>query len=195
MKKLRVLILFFILLGLFVPVGVLAQEYLFDQQKLNMDVFVNEDGSISIGYTFALQNTPGGHILDYIDIGMPSSRFNLSEIEAEANGVPVSVSTADYQGDGSGFAVVMGSQTIPSGGSGTLSVWVPRLDSWLRQDSDDENYASFVISPSWFGKQYLTGATDMTVTIHLPPGVKPEEPRWHSAPECFPAVELLSADE
>jgi hypothetical protein len=31
----------------------------------------------------------------------------------------------------------------------------------------------------------VVGNTDLSVTFHLPPGVKPEEPRWHNAPGGF----------
>jgi hypothetical protein len=33
----------------------------------------------------------------------------------------------------------------------------------------------------------ITGSTDITVTYHLPPGIQPEEPRWHAAPSGFPS--------
>jgi hypothetical protein len=57
----------------------------------------------------------------------------------------------------------------------------------LYPDDDDELYASAVFIPTYFGSQYVTGSTDMTVLFHLPPGISPEEPRWHAAPSGFPA--------
>jgi hypothetical protein len=148
-----------------------------------------------MGYTFTFTNVPGAHPIDYVDVGLPSWRFNENEIEAQANGQSVRVSTSDYQGSGSGVAIVMGSQTIQPGQTGTVTVWVPRLDPWLQEDSSDSNYASFVVSPTWFGRQYMQGTTDMSVTVHLPPGVKPEEPRWHTPPSGFPAQPETGIDD
>ncbi|MGB8982316.1 MAG: hypothetical protein WCC12_10605, partial [Anaerolineales bacterium] len=66
-------------------------------------------------------------------------------------------------------------------------VYVGQITDVLHPDDDDENYASAVFSPTWFGSEYVQGSTDLTVTFHLPPGVKPEEPRWHAAPSGFPS--------
>jgi hypothetical protein len=57
----------------------------------------------------------------------------------------------------------------------------------LRFDDDDENYASAVFSPSWFDSEFVYGSTDITMIFHLPPGVQPAEPRWHTAPSGFPS--------
>jgi hypothetical protein len=51
----------------------------------------------------------------------------------------------------------------------------------LYPDSSDDKYASADFSPTYFGSQYVVGSTDMAVTFHLPPGVKPEEPKYHMA--------------
>ncbi len=183
-----------ILLLALIPVSALAQNYLFSLDELRVDVFVNEDGSASILYNFVFTNAPGASPIDYIDVGMPNSSFQTSGIIAEANGVKVPVSRSEYQGSGSGFAIVMGAQAIRPGQTGRVFVFVPNAGSWLRTDSKDPNYASFVFSPTWFGKQFMQGTTNMTVTFHLPPGVKPEEPRWHSAPPGFPAEPMTGLD-
>jgi hypothetical protein len=60
-------------------------------------------------------------------------------------------------------------------------VLIGRVTGVLHPDSDDEDYASGVFSPSYFGSQYVVGSTDMTVTFHLPPGVQSEEPKYHLA--------------
>jgi hypothetical protein len=73
----------------------------------------------------------------------------------------------------------MGSYAIPPGQTGQVHVVVGSIDNMFYPDSDDANYASSEFSPTWFGSQYVHGSTDLTVTLHLPPGVKPEEPRYH----------------
>ncbi|HEY6075185.1 MAG TPA: hypothetical protein VIV15_17845, partial [Anaerolineales bacterium] len=83
---------------------------------------------------------------------------------------------------------------IQAGQTGTVHVVVGQISEVLHQDDNDENYASAVFSPTWFGSQYVVGATDLTVTFHLPPGVKPEEPRWHNAPSGFPSQPQTGLD-
>jgi len=173
----------------------LAQSYYFRVDELTADVYINEDGSMSIQYDMLFTNAPGAHEIDFVDIGMPNGNFSMSGIEATANNVPVDVSRSDYQGSGSGFAVVMGSQAIRPGQSGRVRVFVPRLESWLRVDSNDPAYASLVFAPFWFGSEYVEGETLMTVTFHLPPGVKTEEPRWHEAPSGFPSQPETANDD
>jgi len=90
--------------------------------------------------------------------------------------------------------VEMGSYAIPPGETGTVHVYVGRVSNVLYKDDNDENYASAVFAPLYFQSTVVTGATDITVTYHLPPGVKPEEPRWHSAPSGFPSQPATAFD-
>ena len=47
-------------------------------------------------------------------------------------------------------------------------------------------YASGVFDNTYFDSSIVNGNTDLTVRFHLPPGVQPQEPRWHTAPAGFP---------
>ncbi len=170
---------FLILLAL--PGSAFAQEYLFSVDKESVDVLWNADGTSSLEYTFAFTNQPGAHPIDFVDVGMPTSSFDMSTASADVNGAPVGVSQSDYQGTGSGFSVVMGSSTIGPGASGTVHVVVGRITGVLHPDTSDDTYASAVFSPTYFGSQYVVGNTDLSVTFHLPPGVKPDEPKYHMA--------------
>lgn len=173
----------------------LAQDYYFRVDELSADVFINEDGSVSLEYDMLFTNAPGAHAIDFVDVGMPNGNFSMSGIQAEVDGAPVQVSRSDYQGTGSGFAVVLGSRAIGAGDAGRVRVHVPRIEPWLRVDSKDPNYASQVFSPFWFDSQYIEGETLMTITFHLPPGVQSQEPRWHSAPSGFPSEPETANDE
>ena len=51
----------------------------------------------------------------------------------------------------------------------------------LHPDTSDSNYASAVFGPTFFGSKYVVGSTDLAVIFHLPPGVKPEEAKYHMA--------------
>lgn len=187
---------FFLLILLVLVSGqALAQTYRFELTQMNVDVFVDEAGTASLEYVFIFKNDPSASPIDYIDIGMPNSEFSLSGSSAEVGDRPVSLSRSDYEGNGSGFAVVLGSAAIPPGMVARVHVFVPNAGSWLYFDNNDKNYASFVFSPVWFGSQYVRGTTNMTVTFHLPPGIAPEEPRWHSAPAGWPSEPETGFDE
>jgi len=187
--------LFIFILAFGITSSVLAQSsYLFSVDKELVDVSWNADGTESIEYTFNFTNQPGAHPIDFVDVGMPNSNFDMSTVTADVNGQSVNVSSSDYQGSGSGFSVVMGGQTIASGASGSVHVFVGKITGVLYPDSNDSKYASGDFAPTYFGSQYVSGSTDMTVTFHLPPGVKPEEPRWHDAPSGFPSQPQTGID-
>jgi hypothetical protein len=68
------------------------------------------------------------------------------------------------------------------------------IDDVLYTDSEGDNYASAVFMPNFFGSEYVTGRTDITITYHLPPGVQPEEPRYHNAPNGFSSTPITGLD-
>ncbi len=181
MKK--IYILFLVIVFLFLPAGALAQSYLFSLDQLYVDVFMNDDGTLDLLYHFTFSNAPGAAAIDFVDVGLPNRYFNDYEIQAEVNGVPVAyVSSDEYQGGGTGAAVALGGQMIRPGQSGTVVVYVPGVERMFHPDSQDKGYTSMVFSPTWFDSKYVNGNTDVAVTFHMPPGVQPDEPRWHSAP-------------
>jgi hypothetical protein len=184
-KLLALALVFILAVGL--PASALAQDYYFAVEQETVHAYWNEDGTLTLDYTLVFVNQPGAHAIDFVDMGMPNNSFDTSTVSADVNGSSVSVSRSEYQGSGSGFAVVMGSNAIAPGSRGTVHVRVGRISNVLFTDSEDETYASAVFSPTWFGSQYVTGSTDVTIVFHLPPGVQPDEPRWHSAPSGFPS--------
>ena len=185
-RLITTLFILFVILSLVSPA--LAQgDYYFAVEKEIVQVYWNADGTMSIDYTWVFVNQPSGHSIEYVDVGMPNYNFFTNTASADVDGVPVSVSESDYAGDGSGFAIVLGGQSIPAGQRGTVHVFVGKVTKVLYPDSDEETYASAVFAPTYFGSQYVTGSTDITVTFHLPPGLGTEEPRWHGAPSGFPS--------
>lgn len=176
-----------LLLALALSASSLAQEYLFSVPKETVDISWNADGTEFIDYTFVFNNQAGAHAIDFVDVGMPNGNFDISTASADVNGTSVNVSQSDYQGSGSGFSVVLGSLAIPAGSSGTVHARMGRVTGVLYPDTSDNNYASADFGPTYFGSQYVTGSTDLTITFHLPPGVQPDEPRYHSA-QNWPGV-------
>ncbi|MBS1250524.1 MAG: hypothetical protein MAG431_02118 [Chloroflexi bacterium] len=187
MKKrlLHLLILFTLLMIL--PSTALAQDYYFRLDREIVHAYWNEDGTLSLEYTFHFTNTPTGHAIEYVDLGLPNGNFSTSNITADVDGKPINfISTSEYQGSGTGVALGLGGDAIPPGGKGVVHAYVASIEGVLRPDTEGDEYASAVFSPTWFGKEYVDGLTYLTMVFHLPPGVQPAEPRWHGAPRGFP---------
>ena len=191
-KLLAIVLVFILAFG--VTTSALAQDYYFNVEEETVHVYWNEDGTLSLEYTLVFNNQPGAHVIDFVDMGMPNSSFDMGSASADVNGSTVNVDRGEYQGTGSGFAVVMGSQAIAPGSRGTVHVRVGRITNVLYTDSEDNTYASAVFAPAYFGSRYVTGDTNMTVVFHLPPGVGTEEPKWHSAPSGFPSEPATALD-
>src|SRR5512135_3866664 len=92
------------------PGSAAAQEYLFSVPQETVNVYFNGDGTMSLDYVWNVANQPGAHVIDFYDVSMPNPNFDMNSVQADVNGVPVSLSTSDYQGNGPGFAVDMGAQ-------------------------------------------------------------------------------------
>jgi hypothetical protein len=165
--------------------------------KLDVDVYWNSDGTVSLDYNFVFSNNPSGQPIDYVDLGLPNDNYSDSNITASVNGFPVNdISSSDFQGEGgSGVAIGLGQNAIQPGTMGTVKVHVENIRDVLYPDSQDSSYASAVFGTSWFSSNFVSGETDLTVTFHLPPGVTPEGPKWHAAPAGFPSQPVAGIDE
>ena len=184
--KLRLFALFAIIILMFTLVSsVAAQSYTFSLNQEIVNVFWNSDGTIAVDYVFTFTNDPSGHVIDFVDVGMPNGDFNLGTAAADVGGNPVNVSS-DFQGDGPyGFSVDMGSYAIQPGQTGSVHVSVGRITNMLYKDTTDPTtYASGEFSPAYFTGAY--GSMNMTVVFHLPPGVLPQEPRYHNTQGGWP---------
>jgi hypothetical protein len=196
MKKARLLFIPILIIIALIPASALAQTYLFSLDKLTVDYAINPDGTASIDYTFVFTNAASASPIDFVDVGLPNSNFSTGDIAAYVDGKPLSfISRSDYQGSGVGVAVGLGSDAIPPGRTGTVRVVIPTVRDVLYPDSQDKNYASTVFVPTYFGSQYVQGQTDMTVIFHLPPGVQPDEPRWHASPSGWPTEPQTGIDD
>ena len=196
MRRIRFGLLFLLLVMVMLPSSALAQSYSFELQSLKVDVFWEADGTQRIEYVFAFKNTSSSQPIDFVDVGVPNSSFDGSSVQASVNGKPVAyVSVSEYQGSGSGVAVALGSNAILPGQTGEVSVVIGKVERVLRPDTEDDDYASAVFSPTWFGSEFITGTTDISVTFHLPPGVEPDQSRWHKAPGDWPAEPITGIDD
>lgn len=174
------LLLIFLLFA--VTTSVAAQNYSFRLDQELVHVYWNSDGTMTLDYVFVFANDSGAAAIDFVDVGMPNGSFDRASISADVNSQPVTISS-DYQGSGSyGFAVDLGGRAIQPGQTGRVHVYVGRIANVLYPDDEDENYVSGVFTPTWFGSQFVHGATNLTVVFHLPPGVQPAEGRYHERP-------------
>jgi hypothetical protein len=193
MKRRLLTVVLVLILALSITTSALAQSYSFRLDREVVNVYWNADGTMSLDYVFTFTNQPGAPAIEFVDVGLPNEDYNFTSIRADVDGVPVPISQ-DYQGQGTGIAVELGAQAIQPGDTGNVHVFVGQISNVYYQDGNDENYASAVFSPSWFGSEFVVGDTDLNVTFHLPQGVKPEEPRWHNAPSGFPSEPQTGID-
>ena len=195
-RRLPYILLIFTLL-LLISSPARAQSYSFQVPSLTIDVYWNSDGSVSLDYTYEFANDPTGHIIDYVDLGLPNSNYSDNNITATINGHPVSdISSSGFQGKGSsGVAIGLGQYAINPGETGTVKVHVDNVGDVLYKDTTDNNYVSGVFGTPYFGSDVVSGKTHLIVTFHLPPGVKPEEPKWHASPAGFPSQPVTGVDD
>lgn len=191
LKLLACIFILLITIGLFVT-SVAAQTYSYSVPETYVDVYWNADGSSSILYDFTFQNSPSGAPIDFLDVGIPNNNYNPKDIQATVDGkVITDVTRSDYIAIGA--ALGLGANAIQPGQQAQVKVWIPRVTGVLYPDSTNSSDASAEFGTNYF--ETVSGTTDFRVTFHLPPGVQPNEPRWHTAPAGFSAQPEAAVDD
>jgi hypothetical protein len=183
-------------LGLLVMVAItpaLAQDYSFSLISERLDAYWQPDGSLTLTYAMQFSNDSFGAPIDYVDIGLPNEQYSLRNIQASVNGRTIQDIGASPVVS-PGIALGLGSNAIAPGNQGTVTATIQGITDMLFVGSE-QGYASAELSPSWFDSQYVHGKTDLTVAFHLPPGVKPDEPRYYKAPAGWPATPQTGLDD
>jgi len=188
MKRIIKLALFFTLISQFVfPASVSAQDYRFEVTVMEVEAYVEDDGSLSLWYYIQFQNSANADPIDFVDIGMPSSSYNLASIQAEIDGKTINkIESSPYVPNG--FALALESDSIPPGQSGLVTVWVPGVSNVLSKydGGDREDYTNFQFTPNWFDANYERSTqTHYRMTIILPPGVGDDEGVYYT-PQGWP---------
>lgn len=195
MKKTLIAILLLFIFLIVSPYNSSAQSYYFAVDQLTANVYWNNDGTTSIDYVFVFTNQPGAHAIDYVDVGLPTPYFNESSISADVDGIIITdISQSGYEGSGYGVAIGLGEYAIQPGETGTVHVSIGEVKNVIYPDSKNKEYVSAVFSTTWFGSEYITGTTNVTVTYHFPQGVQPDEPRWHTPAKGFPNKPVTGFD-
>jgi len=165
---------------------VFAQTYLFWVDQSSADLYINEDGTVSVEYTYLFRNDPSADPIDAVDVGVPTSDYDLSSVTGSVNGQPVTdIGESPYVKPG--IALNLKGLSIPPGKSAEVKVRIGVIRNMLfkANTNEKEPYASFQYTPNYYGSDFVVGKTDMTVTLHLPPGLQPEEPRYFN-PKNWP---------
>jgi hypothetical protein len=150
-----------------------AQNYKFEVPEVSLDATINPDSSVELYYEILFRNLPGSHVIDYVDIGLPKIDLNYDVIEAGCDEEPaVSTGPSDYVKPG----IAVGLMTpIPAGESGKFYFRIRIQDKMVFTDTTRDGYASFQITPTWFGSEYVSGLSSVTIRTILPEGVMPAE--------------------
>lgn len=177
------------LLALLLPAsGAQAQTYSFRLDRETVDAYWQSDGSLRLEYTFVFTNDPFASPIDFVDVGLPTDRYDLSAISASVDGRPIGhIAPSQYVSPG--VELGLGADAIPPGSRGVVRVVIGRVEGVLFTTTEPAGYVSAVFSPTWFDSEFVRGTTDLTVTIHLPPGVQPDEGRWFTPPRGWPQQE------
>jgi hypothetical protein len=185
----------FVLLILIVPVSVIfAQDYSFSIPRETVHAVWENDGTLTLAYEFVFENDTFASPIDFVDVGIPTSDYSLSNIYASIDGEKIS--HVEYSAYVSGaIELGLGNKEILAGQSGIVRVQISSISNVLYIDSKDDEYASAVFSPTWFDGSLLNGDTDLTVIYHMPPNVMASEPRYHGAPSGFPSEPIIAIDE
>ncbi len=193
MKRIAMLILLTAVLAGLTVVPAAGQTYSFSLDTEVVDVYWQADGTVDIDYAMTFTNSLGADPMDYVDVGVPTEDYDLSRVQAWADGQSLSdISSSPYVTPG--VAIGLGARTIPPGGTGTVAISIDGVRGVMYEGSDSGT-VSVNFSPTWFDSQYVYGATDLTVNFHLPPGIQPDEPRWHAAPSGFPSEPTAWLDD
>jgi hypothetical protein len=184
---LSLLLLLVVLLPASMPVY--AQTYSFSLDQLRVDLYLETDGSARLEYIFVFTNDSWADPLDFVDVGMPTKSYNLSNISASVNGNPINhIAYSEYV---DGIELGLGADSIQPGQTGTVRMTASGIQNMLFT-ADQEGYASVMFAPTWFDQEFVSGMTDVTVSFHLPPGIQPDEPFYFEPPKGWPQQEPIT---
>ena len=193
MKK-RILTLILIVLILFsFTYSVSSQSYSFTLDVETVHVYWEDDGTISLYYEFVFTNEVSAPPIEYVDVSMPNNSYYPSNASAKINGIQIG-HIADSTYISNAIELGLGNNSIQPGETGIVTFEITNIDKEIYFDSEDENYASAVFSPQWFGSDVVHGNTDLTVVFHLPPGVFADQGRYHKSPSGFNDEPYTSLD-
>ena len=173
-----------------------AAEYNFSIPKADVVVTIEPEGSAFIYYTLTFKCSPGAHVIDIVDIGMPSSKHKPGGAAINGIALPASAIKKSTYIDNA-YEVHLGNGTIKPGQSGVFE-FTARSYGMVWQDTTRKEMASFQFSPTWFGSKYVRGNTELSLRFKLPPGEYPEPDRsivWHKSTPPFDMKGVVDGED
>ena len=153
----------------------LAQNYRFQVNELDLQVYVQPDASARLDYKIVFTNQPGADSIDIVDIGFPHRQYSIGNMSASIDGRPLgTIRKSEYVDVGVEVPIT---PPIPSGGTGTFEFSCTMPDM-VYQDTTDKQLASLQIKPTWFDPSLQTGRTHLKIAVHFPAEVIAEEVKY-----------------
>ena len=193
----KILLIITLLTFLLIPGSAQAQNLSFYVELLDVHAIWNDDGTLSLDYLIIFNNSSTGDLIDYIDIGLPNRYYALDSVYAEINDKTIDdIQHSDYLPAGvHGIAIGLGADAIKPGEKGVVWIYVGKIERVLYQDTTSDDYVSVRFGTTYFDRKFVLGQTETNVTFHLPPGVQPDEPRWHISPSGWPSEPVTGTDD
>ena len=155
-----------------------AQDYKFQVNRNVSWLAIKPDGQADLTYRLTFTCSPGAHVIDIVDIGMPNGSYKLETAKASAGGQELADIRVSEYVKPYGVEVHLDDKAIQPGDSGTLFFSI-HLERVLNQDTKDKAYASVEFSPTWYSSKFTEGTTGLECNFVFPPGTKQDEPRYH----------------
>lgn len=176
-KRISLIVVFLCLLTLASGVTALAGHvYYFSMPSMTVDAHPQPDGMMRIVYTIVFENLSSDP-LDIVDIGVPHKDYDLSTFKAWINGYPLStIRPSQYVKPG--VEIPLSNHTIAKGKKSAFKVEFT-MPQMIYYDDDDKSYVSVEFGNTYFGSDFTTGTTKLTMRYHFPPGVTANETKWH----------------
>lgn len=200
MKQLSLSLIVACVVGLFAHTA-LAQEYRFGIDRAEVTVTLSPNGDAKIHYLLDFACDKMAHPIDVVDIGMPNMAAH-EPIGAAMNGTPLpnsAIFISSYlEPRGCGYEVRLGEHTIHPGQSGRFQFVAVEHDM-VWEDTTDDSQVSFRFTPTWFGNEYVSGTTELTVRVLLPIEMTDllevrDRIRWHGGLEEFKRVGIMGGE-
>ena len=152
LPKLSIITIFIVLL---LSQHAISQElpYRFEVPEVLFEATIHPDSSVDLNYEIFFRNQPGAHPIDYVDVGLPKDELDFTVLETGRDGEPAS-SHGPSEYVHPGIAVGL-SNPIPQGGSGKFYFRMNIRNKMVYGDTTRDRYASFQITPTWFGSEYV----------------------------------------
>jgi len=179
-----------LIVAVFFSSSAAAQNYRFSVPQLRVVLTVRKNASVLIEYRFEFENARGAHAIDVVDVGMPKKGYKI--LSAQVDGKAI----RDWRRSKYieiGPEVHLGHNAIPPGRRGVFEVKA-RVPDMVYSDTTDDTLASLRFTPTWFGKQYVAGKTDLLLVVKFPEGVNPDAVVWHDDRKPFFQKGILDPD-